>query len=173
MYCACLSGHWVATAVFALITIHRTSNDDRRKLQIEDISSFTDICPTNSIQVWNLHGFLYRFWLCPSNHILKINEENCCWYWDPFKDRKPLRTKQTQVKPNANRGCPIKLANHIQPQLRKLCPKSSWTPTSQNADRAPPYWGLQRYVCASGLISLNTHSHWTKPSQWKGKIACC
>ena len=44
------------------------------------------------------------------------------------RDRKPLGTKQTQVKPNANRGWPIKLVNHAQPQLSRLCPKSSWTP---------------------------------------------
>ena len=63
----------------------------------------------------------------------------------PFIDRKSLGTKQTEDKPNANRGWSIKLVNYIQPQLNRLCQKSSWTPTSQNADEAPPYWGFQRY----------------------------
>ena len=64
----------------------------------------------------------------------------------PFRDRKSLETKQTQVKPNANRGWPIKLVNHIRPQLTRLCPNSSWTPTSQNADGASLYWGFQPYA---------------------------
>ena len=55
----------------------------------------------------------------------------------PFRDRKSLETKKTQVKPNANRGWLIKLVNHIRPQLTRLCPNSSWTPTSQNADGHP------------------------------------
>ena len=62
-----------------------------------------------------------------------------------FKDKNSLGTKQTQVEPNANRGWPIKLDNHIQPQLSRLCPKSSWTPASQNANGTPPYWGFQCY----------------------------
>ena len=64
----------------------------------------------------------------------------------PFRDRKSLETIPTQVKPNANRGWSIKPVNHIRPQLTKLCPNSSGTPTSQNADGALPYWGFQRYV---------------------------
>ena len=40
----CLSGYWVATAVFALITPHRTSKDDWRKTQTDDISNFINIC---------------------------------------------------------------------------------------------------------------------------------
>ena len=60
---------------------------------------------------------------------------------------------QTQDKPNANRGLPIKLVNHIQLQLRKLHWKSSWTPTSQNADGAPPYWGFECHVLTHcGLV---------------------
>ena len=64
-----------------------------------------------------------------------------------FKDRKSLETKQAQVKPNANRGWPIKPVNHIRPQLTRLCPNSSWTPTSRNGDGAPPYLGFQCYAC--------------------------
>ena len=65
--------------------------------------------------------------------------------WPHFKDRKSRETKQTQVKPNENRGWPIKPVNHIKPQLNRFCPKSFWTTTSQNADGAPPYRGFQRY----------------------------
>ena len=93
--------------------------------------------------------FFCRFWLCPSIYILKINEIIAVATGTPFQrqERKSLETKQTQVKPNANRGWPMKPVNHIRPQLIRLCPNSSWTPTSQNADGAPPYWGFQRYVC--------------------------
>ena len=44
--------------------------------------------------------------------------------------------KQTQVKPKVNRGCPIGLVSHIQPQLSRLCGKYSWTPTSPNGNGA-------------------------------------
>ena len=56
-----------------------------------------------------------------------------------FRDRKSLETKQTQVKPNANRGWPIKPVDHIWLQLTGLRPNSPWTSTSQNAHGAPPY----------------------------------
>ena len=85
-------------------------------------------------------AWICRFWLCPSIYILKIDEKNCCRY------RKSLERKQTQVKPNANIGWPVKPVNHIRPQLTILCPNSSWAPNSQNADGAPPYWGFQPYV---------------------------
>ena len=63
---------WVATAVFALITPHRTSMDDSRKPQLKDIYNI-NICPTKPIQVFNLCGFLCKFSLSPSNAILKID----------------------------------------------------------------------------------------------------
>ena len=63
-----------------------------------------------------------------------------------LRGRKSLETKQTQVKPNANRGWPIKPVNHIRPELTRLCPTSSWTTTSQNADGPPPYCGFHCYV---------------------------
>ena len=135
IYCACLSGHWVATAVFALITPHITSKDDWTK--IEDISNLINIYHTNSIQVLNLHGFLYRFWLCLQTIPWKLITKLVLVLGSPFRDRKCLGTKQTQVKTNANRDRSIKLDNHIQPQLNRWCPKSSWSPTSQNADGAP------------------------------------
>ena len=118
----------------------------KKKTQIEDRSNFTKIFRTISIRFLNLHGFIYRFWLCPSNGILKINEKNAVCTGTPYRDRRCLGTKRTQVKPNANRGWSIKLVNHIQLQLSRLCPKSSWTPTSQNEDGAPPCWVFQRYA---------------------------
>ena len=120
--------------VFALITPYRTSKDGRRKTQLEDISNLIDICRTNPIQVLNMHGFLCRFWLCPSNDILKSNEKIAVGTRTPFQRQEVPVNEQTHVKPNANRGWPIKLVNHIQPQLSRLCPKSSWA-----------YWGFQRH----------------------------
>ena len=58
----------------------------------------------------------------------------------PFRDRKSMETRETQVKSNSKSGCSIKPVNHIRPQLTRLCPNSSWTPTSQNADGTAPYW---------------------------------
>ena len=114
-YCLCVNADWVATAVFSFITPHRTSKDEWRKPQIEDYSNFINICRTNSIQVLNLHGFLCRLWLCHSNGILKIKEKMLLALGPSFRDRASLGIKQTQIKPNANRGLPIKLVNHIQP----------------------------------------------------------
>ena len=85
----------------------------------------------------NFHGFLCRFWLCPSIYILKINENMLLVLGPPYRHRKSLGITQTQVNPNANRGWPIKPVNHIRPQLTRLCSNSSWTSTSQNADGAP------------------------------------
>ena len=81
----------------------------------------------------------------------------------PFRDRTSLETKQTQVKPNANRGWSIKPVNHIRPHLTRLCPNSSWTPTSQNADGAPPHWGFQHYgKTTPSVSSFDNGSIWIK-----------
>ena len=106
-----------------------------KTLKREDISNFINICRTNSIQALNLRGFLCRFWLCHSNDILKSKEKIAVGTGVPFQ-----RQEVSGNKANA------KLVNHIQPQLSRLCQKSSWTPISQNADGAPPYWGFQRCV---------------------------
>ena len=59
----------------------------------------------------------------------------------PFQKQKVsannANTSQTQYK--------HKPVHHIRPQLTRLCPNSSWNPTSQIADGAPPYQGFQRY----------------------------
>ena len=68
---------------------------------------------------------LYGFGLCRSNHILEINEKNVLVTRSPSRDRESLGTKQTQAKPNANRGWPIKPAKYIQTQLSRLCPNLS------------------------------------------------
>ena len=149
-YCLCVNADWVATAVFSFITPHRTSKDDRRKSQIDDFSNLIDIFRTNSIQVLNLHGFLCRLGLCHSNDILKIKEKKLLALGPSFRDRESLGTKQTQIKPNANKGLPIKPVNHIQPQLSRLCPKSSWTPTSQNADGATHSGGFNAMYTKTG-----------------------
>ena len=141
-----MSGHWVTTAVFALITRYRTSKDVWIKPQLEDISNVINVCHTNSIQVLNLDEFPCRFWLCSSNHILKINETIVVGTGTLFTETESLwEQSKHKLHPNANRGWPMTLVNHIQSQLSRLCPKYSWTPTSQNADGAPPYWGFERY----------------------------
>ena len=63
--------------------------------------------PTNSIPVLNLHGFLCRFWLCPSNNILKINEQ--------YKQR--LTHKTGQLYPTAAKQIVPKI--FLDPHLTK------------------------------------------------------
>ena len=58
---------------------------------MEDISIFINIRHTNSIQFLNLHGFLCRFWLCPSIYILKINEKN----WLDHQGRQSAHAQET------------------------------------------------------------------------------
>ena len=79
---------------------------------------------------------------------------------------------QTQDKPNANRGLPIKLVNHIQLQLRKLHWKSSWTPTSQNADGAPPYWGFECHVLTHSAAQIQSPGCQMRPMNHMGDPEC-
>ena len=65
----------------------------------------------------------------------------------PFRDRKSLETKQTQVKPNANKGWPIKPVNHIRPQLTRMCPNSSWTPHLIKCRWGTPTLGISTLWC--------------------------
>ena len=93
-----------------------------QELRMESVSNLIDIYHKDSIQVLNLHGFLY---------ILFVHFKLYFWYWwkklfilgPTFGDTKSLGTKQTQVKPNANRGCPIELTSQIQPQVTIFVPK--------------------------------------------------
>ena len=62
-------------------------------------------------------------------------------------------TKQTAVKPNVNRNCPIEMTSHIQLQLTRLYRKSCWAPTSQSANGPPSYWGFQRYMYSKVIIA--------------------
>ena len=50
-----------------------------------------------------------------------------------FPDRRSLGTMQTQFELNSNKSRSTWLANHIPPQLCRVCGKSSWTTTSPNA----------------------------------------
>ena len=103
----------------------------------------------------------FIFWKLMQNLLLVVGP--------PFRDRKSLETKQTQVKPNANRGWPIKPVNHIRPQLTRLCPNSSWTPTSQNANGAPPCWGFQRFA-GIRIGICDVWSDMPASSLWEGTL---
>ena len=112
---AYLSGHWVATAMFALITLLQTSKDDHKKPRIEDISNFINIFHANYIQVLNMHGYFGDFRGVLQMEFRKLMKKMGLVLEPLFKDRKVLWTKQTQLKSNAKRGWPIELVNHIQP----------------------------------------------------------
>ena len=100
----------------------------------------------------------------------------------PFRDRESLKSKQTKVKPNPNRGWSKIPVNHIRPQLTRLCQNSSWTPTSQNADGALPYWQFQRYapLRIANIVKRSIFGKTSWPAyqnflhvctQWKDKTA--
>ena len=66
-----LSGQCMLT----LITFLGTSNWWLKKILNANISNLININWTHFIQVLNHRGYLYRFWLCPSNDILHIYEK--------------------------------------------------------------------------------------------------
>ena len=149
-YCAYLSCRWVATAVFALIQ-EQTSVKFQSKYKC--FHSWKCIW---KYLLWNGIHFVRGGWV---NHSLQGATGDFggvlqMIFWKslkktvlihvlepPFRDRKSLGTRPTQVKPRLT----PKLVNHIRPQLSRLCGKSSWTPTSQNVDEAPQHWRFQRY----------------------------
>ena len=92
-----------------------------------------------------------RFWRCPSNGIFGNWWKMVLVLGPSSRDRKSLGTQQTQVKPNANRGWPIKLANHIQPHLSRLCGKSSGTPPHK-MQMGTPILGISTLCCVSGTV---------------------
>ena len=103
---------------------------------IEDFSNFIDIWMDFFVDFRCARQMIFWKWM---KKLLLVLEP-------PFRDRKSLGTKQTQVKPNVNRCWPIRLVNYIQPQLSRLGLKSSRIPASQNAVRATPYGGFQRFA---------------------------
>ena len=93
------------------------------------------------------------FWLCPSKIFWKSMKTMVLVLGSPLSDRKCLGTKQTQVKtPMQTKISPIKLASHIQQQQSRMCGKSPWTSTDQNADGAPPWLGVST-LCRNIFIS--------------------
>ena len=96
-------------------------------IHIVNTTSQTHACRTTQISSHAVHAwvvtewiFIWRFWLCPLNDMLDINDRFWFWHWKPlFRDRKSLRTEQSQVIPNANRGCPTGLTSHIKLQLSR------------------------------------------------------
>ena len=89
---------------------------------MEDVSHFIDICPTNSIQVLNLHEFL-RFSLCPSNDIFDINKEKTMLELGPHgKDRKYSRDKAYIGNPKVNIGCSPLTANRTSADCVDITP---------------------------------------------------
>ena len=85
-------------------------------------SILINTCRTNSIQVLNLHGFLCRFWLCPSIYILKMNEKLLFVLGAPCRDisGNQANTNKTQCKLRLahNTGRPHQTAaDHIVPKF--------------------------------------------------------
>ena len=68
-----------------------------RKPQMKDVSNLINICPTNPIQVLNLHGIFSRLCLCPANNIFDINikKNRCCYLGPKAKTGIILEIRQT------------------------------------------------------------------------------
>ena len=64
----------------------------------------------------------------------------------PFRDRKSLETKQTQVKPNANRDWPIKNGQAHQTAANQIVPKFFLDPHLTKCIWGTPYRLLQSTV---------------------------
>ena len=70
------------------------------------------------------------FWICISIKMLMLILE------PTFRDKNSLGPSKHKLKSLQTE------ASHIQPQLSRLCGKSSWTITSPNAYMDPPYLGF-------------------------------
>ena len=119
---------------------------------MEDVLNLINICPTNPIQVLNLHGFFEDF-VCVLQMIL-LQKKNKCWYWSPRAKTGSLQgIKQTQViNPKVSRGCPPLTANHISAD----CGKFTWTFNTIYSTGGLPYWGFQHYGLPIQVIHIRS-----------------
>ena len=92
----CLGSHWVANAMFALITPQITSKDDWRKSWMEDISNFINICQAKLHSSFKLACIFCKFCLSPSNDTLEIND---IVNRSPLKGKHDLNWMQTDDVP--------------------------------------------------------------------------
>ena len=152
---------WVVTE-WLLLFLHyhppnRTSKDRQKKpqKQIGDISNFINIFRTNTIQVLNLHGFLCRFWLCPSNDNLKINENIAVGIGTPF-----LRQEVSGNKANTSlTQCKQRLTHKTgQPHptaAKQIVPKIFLDPHFTECSWGTPILGISTlWVRVSALTSM-------------------
>ena len=92
------------------------------------------------------------------------------------KEGKYLGTKKTQVKPNANRSCPIGLTIHIQPQLTRLSLQCRHNERDDVSNHLHLNWLLNRLfrrsskktskLRATGLCGGNSPVTGEFPTQW-------
>ena len=77
---------WVSLSGHCSVCInHRTSKDDWRKSQTEDISNFSNICHTNSIQVLICMDFFVDFGCALQMTFWKLMKK-CCLYLEPLSE---------------------------------------------------------------------------------------
>ena len=121
---------------------------------MDDISNFINIYHTNFIPVFELV-------LPHPHHPHPHPTPTPPTPTHPFRDRKSLGTKQTQVTPNVNIGCTIELASHIQTHLSRMCWRCCWTPPHKMQMEHPHTAdNFQRCGMRSGFSGKTCALHW-------------
>ena len=118
-----------------------TSKSNWRIPWIHDVSNLINICPTNPVQVLNLHEIFQRFCLCTWNDIFDMNKTVIVGTGARGKDGKYLRNKANIGNPKVNRGWPSLTANHILAD----CMEITLGPSIKHIQLGV-FWGFQRDV---------------------------
>ena len=107
---------------------------------MEEVPNLINICPTNPIQVLNLHEFFEDFVYVLQMILLTKLKKLWYGYLLHSKDRTSTRDKSNIGNPKVNGGC-----THSQPHLSRLWSKFIWTLNTIYSTECLPYWGFRRY----------------------------
>ena len=113
IYCACLSGHWVATAVFVLLLRTEFQRMTHENPKYKTFPTLSIVGLQAPFKFKTRVDFLADFGFPLQMIFWKLMKKITVGAGTLLGERKSLGIKQTQVEPNANRGCPIKVVNHI------------------------------------------------------------
>ena len=111
---------WPSACLHMLLTRgHQSGN--WRKPKTKEVSNLISTCPTNPIQVLNLHEICGNFCLCPSNDTSLHKKKKNLLVLEPHgKDRKYPRDRATIGNPKVKIGCLPLTANHTSADCVKI-----------------------------------------------------
>ena len=118
---------------------------------MEEVLILINICPTNPIQLLNLHEFFWRFFACPSNDIMiKIKKISVLGLHS--KDRKSTKDKANIDNPKVNRGCPSLTANPISADCVQISRGPSIQYIPLRVYRTGGFNALRAHTCTENVL---------------------